>query len=62
MNWGGGLDHEDAASCWCQPELLMQCHECEGDGDTCWLCDGDGFMAWDGVNADDLVLRHREGE
>lgn len=54
------MEHDDSASCWCGPELLMSCHECSGDDESCWMCDGDGFMAWDGVDADTLIIRHRE--
>jgi hypothetical protein len=30
------VDHECTRDCWCKPELLAVCEEC--DGEECWKC------------------------
>lgn len=56
---GAGLEHEvDSRECWCLPEVLQPCPECDADED-CWRCAGRGLVeAYDEDR--DCVIRHRE--
>jgi len=38
-----GRKHElEGTDCWCEPELMGVCSQCDGEG--CWNCD-DGFIS-----------------
>ena len=46
--------------CWCKPEVLAPCPECNRVKTDCWLCRGRGLIAPDSDYEGDLVVVHKE--
>ena len=41
-----GRKHElESRECWCGPEVVQGCPECERDNPDCWRCSGRGCVA-----------------
>lgn len=50
-------DHIESRDCWCEPECLQPCPECDKDPD-CWKCEGTGLVAeFDDTEASIIVHR-----
>lgn len=50
--------HTESTGCWCEPETLQVCDEC--DNGSCWKCGGRGLAAYDQFGNEVPVIVHRE--
>lgn len=50
----------DDTPCWCQPEFVRVCPECEGNetDEPCWRCEGRGALPVPTIEEADVVIHH----
>lgn len=52
--------HEEGKDCWCGPELMMNCSECETADTDCWKCGGRGFLEYEPFSGKVPVAIHHD--
>lgn len=68
-----GVPHFESEHCWCKPEVMMACPECEDrrkdaivrDSDeqiACWRCNGRALVEHSDPDAGKLVIHRYEDE
>lgn len=60
---GGPPHFED--HCWCNPDVVMLCPECQSDPDEregCWRCGGEGSVDYDGRDEPKIIIHRYEDE
>ena len=54
------IQHTDTPECWCKPEVMMNCQECDEDTNPeCWACRGSALVEHDGSPDRRKIIIHK---